>query len=105
MVRVDDGGTGGDIIVIANVPLGHIDQVVIAEATRGISHASQTKIGAIGQHRRQQGSFVGGRIAGAQMHELIREPGPGIDLAQNFGDPHSRQHAVQPQRQIAGYLG
>ena len=32
VVRIDDGGTPGDIIVVADVPLRDVDQVVMAQA-------------------------------------------------------------------------
>ncbi len=102
---VDDGGAGGDVVVVADVPLRHVDEMMIAEAARRIGHAGEAEIGAVGEHRRQQRRFVGGGIAGAQMHEPFGESGPSVDIAQNLGDPHPRQHSVQPQRQIARRLG
>jgi len=32
VVSIDDGGTPGDIVVVADVPLRDVDQVVIAQA-------------------------------------------------------------------------
>ena len=98
---VDDGGAGGDVVVVADVPLRHVDQMMVAEAARRVGHAGEAEIGAVGEHRRQQRRFVGGRIAGAQMREPVGESGPRIDIAQHLGDPHPRQHSVQPQGQIA----
>ena len=105
VVRVDDGGAGGDVVVVADVPLRHVDEMMVAEAARRVGHASEAQIGAVGEHRRQQRRFVGGGIAGAQMREPVGESGPSVDIAQNLGDPCPRQHSVQPQRQIARGLG
>jgi hypothetical protein len=35
------------------------------------------------------------------MREAISESGPGINIAQELGDAHPRQHAVEPDGQIA----
>ncbi len=83
------------------MPLRHVDKVEIIEAPRGIRHSCEAEVGAVGEHRREQRVFVGGRMAGAQMDESIRESGPRIDIAHHFGDPHPRQQPVQPQCQIA----
>ena len=104
VVGVDDGGAGGDVVVVADVPLRHVDEMVVAEAARRIGHAGEAEIGAVGEHRRQQRRLVGGRIAGAQMREPVGKAGPRIDIAQHLGDPHPRQHPVQPERQIARRL-
>ena len=105
MVRVDDGGTGGDVVVVADVPLRHVDEVMVAEASRRVGHSGEAQIGAVGEHRRQQRRFVGGGIAGAQMHEPVGESSPSVDIAQNLGDPRPGQHSVEPQGQIARGLG
>jgi hypothetical protein len=81
LVCIDDGGAGGNVVVVADVPLRHVDEVVIAEAARRIGHAGEAKIGAVGEHRRQQRPFVGGGIASAQVHESIGKAGPTIDIA------------------------
>ena len=101
VVRVDDGGPRGDVVVVADVPLRHIDQVVVADAVRRVGHAGETKIGAVREHRGQECRLVRCRVAGAQMREAIGEASPGIDVAQELGDAHPRQHAVEPDRQIA----
>ena len=101
VVGVDDGGAGGDVVVVADVPLRDVDQVMVAETARGIGHARQAEIGAVGENRREQGRLVGCRVAGAQVREVVGEAGPGIDIGQNLGDAHPRQHAVQPVRQAA----
>src|SRR5208283_4678617 len=31
VMRIDDGGAGGDIVIVADVPLSHVDQVMIGE--------------------------------------------------------------------------
>jgi hypothetical protein len=31
VVGVDDGGAGGDVVVVADVPLRHVDEVMVAE--------------------------------------------------------------------------
>jgi hypothetical protein len=33
---------------------------------------------------------------------VMREPGPGIDIAEDLGDAHPRQHAVEPDCQGRG---
>ena len=104
VVRVDDGGAGGDVVVVADVPLRHVDEVMVTETARCVGHAGEAQIGAVGKHRRQQRGFVGGGIAGAQMHESVGESGPPVDIAQDLGDPDPRQHSVQPQGPIAGGL-
>lgn len=86
----------GGVIVVADVPLRDVDQMVVAVAARGIRHAREAEIGAIGKNGREQCRLVGRRIAGAQMGEAVGEPGPGIDLGQNLGDPHPGQQAVEP---------
>ena len=53
VMGVDDGGARGDVIVVADVPLRHVDETMIAEAARGIGHARETEIGAVSEHRRQ----------------------------------------------------
>ena len=104
-MRVDDRGAGGDIVVVADVPLRHVDQMEIAEAARRVGHAGEAEVGAVGENRRQQRRYIGGRIAGAQMGEPVGEAGPAVDVAQDLGDPHTRQHAVQSQGQVARGVG
>jgi len=72
-MRVDDGGAGGDVVAVADVPLRDVDEVMVAEAPRRVGHAGEAQIGAVGENRRQQRRFVGGGIAGAQMHEPVGE--------------------------------
>ena len=98
------GGPRGDVIVVADVPLRHIHQVVVADAVRRVGHTSQAEIGAVREHRGQERRLVRRRVAGAQMREAIGEAGPGIDIAQELGDAHPRQHAVEPDRQVARRL-
>jgi hypothetical protein len=52
VVRVDDGGAGGDIVVVADVPLRHVDEMMVAETPRRVGHAGEAQIGAVGEHRR-----------------------------------------------------
>ena len=49
VVRVDDGGTGGDVVVVADVPLRDVDEMMIAEAARRVGHAGEAEIGAVGE--------------------------------------------------------
>jgi hypothetical protein len=53
VMGVDNGGACGDVVVVADVPLRHVDEMMIAEATRRIGHAREAEIGAVGEHRRQ----------------------------------------------------
>ena len=99
VVGVDDGGAGGDVVVVADVPLRDVDQMVVAEAARRVGHAGEAEIGAVGEDRRQQGRFVGCRVAGAQVGEAVGEAGPAVDVGQDLGDPHPRQQAVPAGRQ------
>ena len=103
--RVDNSGAGGDVVVVAVVPLRHVDEVMVAKAARLIGHAGEAQIGAVGEHRRQQGRFVAGGIAGSQMHESVRESGPFIDIAQNLGGPCVWQPSIQSKSKIACGLG
>jgi hypothetical protein len=64
--------------------------MMVAEAARCVGHASQAKVGAIGEDACQQRRFVGGRIPGAQMGEAIGKSGPSVDITQNLGDPCAR---------------
>ncbi len=53
-------------------------------------------------------SSAGLSAAGLPVRRCVNrsgESGPRIDVAQNLGDPHPWQHAVQSQRQIARRLG
>src|SRR3954463_2005131 len=84
MVHIDDGSASSDVIVVADMPLRYVDEVEVTEATRCIGHAGETEIGPVGEYRRQQRGFVGSGIAGAQMHEPIREASPRIDIAQHL---------------------
>jgi hypothetical protein len=75
LVRVGDGGTGSDVIVVADVPLRHVDEVMVAKAARRVGHAGEAEIGAVGEHGCQQRRFVGGGIAGTQMQiSVFRGP-------------------------------
>jgi hypothetical protein len=47
VLRVDDRGTGADIILVADVPSRDVDQMEIAETTRRVRHAGESEIGAI----------------------------------------------------------
>jgi hypothetical protein len=87
VMDVDNGGAGGDVVVIADMPLRNVDQMMVAEAARCVGHASQAEVGAIGENACQQRRFVSGRIAGAQMGEAIGKSGPSVDITQNLGDP------------------
>src|SRR5215472_507191 len=88
MMGVDDGGASGDIVVVADVPLRHVDQMVVAQTVRCVGHAGKTKIGAVRQDCGQQRRFVRRQIASTQMGEPIGIPGPAIDIAENLGDTH-----------------
>jgi len=77
VVRVDDGGAGGDVVVVADVPLRHVDEVMVAEASRRVGHTGEAQIGAVGEHGRQQRRFVGGGNAGTQMQEPRSPPQAG----------------------------
>ena len=105
MMGVDDGGASGDIVVVADVPLRHVDQMVVAQTVRCVGHAGKTKIGAVRQDCGQQRRFVRRQIASTQMGEPIGIPGPAIDIAENLGDTHPWQHRVQPDGQIARGIG
>ena len=61
----------------------------------------QTEAGAVGENRRQERWDIGRWVAGAQMREAVGEAGPAVDVTQHLGDPHTRQHTVQSQGQIA----
>jgi hypothetical protein len=39
VMGVDDGGTGSDVVVVADVPLRDVDQMVVAESARRVGHA------------------------------------------------------------------
>jgi len=95
MVRLDDDGAARGVIVLVDVPLRHVDQVMVAQATGRTGHARQAKVGAIGQEGGKQGRQVGGRVAGAQMGEAGGEPRGQRDILHNLGDAHPRQHAVE----------
>src|SRR3954469_5271592 len=71
VMNVDDGGSSGDVVVVADMPLRHVDQMMVAEAARCVGHASQAKVGAIGEDTCQKCRFVGSWIAAAQMGEAI----------------------------------
>lgn len=53
-MRVDDGGSGRDIILVADMPLRHVDQMEMAEAARCVDHAGEAEVGAVGENRRQE---------------------------------------------------
>ena len=105
VMRVDDRGAGGDMVLVADVPLRHVDQVEIAEAARRVGHAGEAEVGAIGEDRCQERGDIGSRIAGPRMGEPVGEAGPAVDVAQDLGDPRARQHAVQSQGQVARGVG
>ena len=42
VVRVDDRGAGRDVVVVADVPLCHVDEMKIAEASRRVGHTGET---------------------------------------------------------------
>jgi hypothetical protein len=45
VVRVDDGGAGDDVVVVADVPLRHVDEVMVAEPPRRVGHAGDRSSG------------------------------------------------------------
>jgi hypothetical protein len=53
VVRVDDGGAGGDVVVVTDVPLRHVDEVMVTKTARCVGHAGEAQIGAVSKHRRQ----------------------------------------------------
>ncbi len=95
VMRVDDRGARGDVVVVVDVPLRDVDQVMVGQAVRGVGHARQTQVRAVGQDGSEQRRLVGGRVACAQMGEAVGEPCPGIDVSQDLGDAHARQQAFQ----------
>jgi len=101
VVDIDDGGAGGDIIFGADMPLRHVEEVMVGEAARRVGHAGETEVGAVGEDSGQQRRSVGGRVAGAHVRETVAELGPAVQVAQNLGDPRARQHAVEPDREAA----
>ncbi len=71
VVRADNGGARSDAVVIADVPLRHVDEMVIAEAQGGVGHADEAEIDTVDEYRRQRHRFVAGGIAGAQINEPV----------------------------------
>ena len=49
VMDVDDGGPSGNVVVVADMPLRHVDEMMVAEAARCVGHTSQAKVGAIGE--------------------------------------------------------
>ena len=44
VVRVDDGGARGGVVVVLDVPLGHVDQAMVAESARRISPGKKATV-------------------------------------------------------------
>src|SRR6516165_8348001 len=42
VMDVDDGGSSGNVVVVADMPLRHVDQMMVAEAARCVGHAADT---------------------------------------------------------------
>jgi len=95
MVRLDDDRAAGDVVVLVDVPLCHVDQVVVAHAAGRIGHARQAEVSAIGQEGGKQGRQVGRRAAGAQMGEAGGEPRGQRNILHDLGHANPWQHAVE----------
>ena len=48
---------------------------MVGQPARGVGHARQSEVGAVGQDSGQQGGLVGCGLAGAQVGEAVGEPG------------------------------
>ena len=57
------------------------------------------------KHAGQHDPRIVRRAAAAQMGEAGAEPGPAVDLGQQVGDAHGRQHGAEPADEALGGLG
>ncbi len=75
VMRVDDRGARGDVVVVVDVPLRDVDQVMVGQAVRGVGHARQTpgSCRRPGRQRAAPASSAAG-VACAQMGEAVGEP-------------------------------
>ena len=86
VLDVDQHGECRSIGVFAQVPSGGPGQLAEAGDRAGIGHATEAKIGRLGQHAGEHDAWVIGRQMGLLMGEQIGEPGPAMYLGQQAGD-------------------
>ncbi len=105
MVRLDNDGAAGSVVVFVNVPLRHVDQVVVAQAAGRIGHARQAKVGAVCQEGGKQGRQVGGRVVSAQVGEAGGKPRGLRNILYDLGHTNPWQHAIEASGQQARSVG
>ena len=76
----------------------------MAENLRAAGHSGEPEIGGVGEQRRHQRDVVLGRRSGAQMTEPLGESCPTMHFGEKLGDAQTRQHAVEPPRDILGFV-
>ena len=64
----------------------------------GFSHARMTKIGCIGEHRREDSAGFIGNPTALQMRKALAESGPSIDFSKEIGDADRGQMGVERRK-------
>ena len=77
----------------------------MAENLGAASHSGEPEIGGVGEQRRHQRHAIFGRRSRAQMTESIGEPCPAMHFGEKLGDAQTRQHAIEPPRDILEFIG
>ena len=84
--------------LLAHVPGRDPDQLLAADGGADARHAGEAEVGRLGDERCQEGTSIGRRPTGLQVPEERREAGPAVDLLEHIGEPHRRQHGLEPRR-------
>ena len=77
----------------------------MAENLRAAGHPGEPEIGGVGEQRRHQRHAVLGRRSRAQMTEPIGKSCPAMHFGEKLGDAQTRQHAIEPPRDILDFVG
>ena len=72
---IDDAGKGGGVGLLGEVPGLRPGELGIGHALTAVGHALQAEVGPVGQHRGQQGLWIGVGLARAQLGEPVGETG------------------------------
>ena len=105
VVGVDDRRQGGGVGLVTNVPLSGPHEPRVGQALDDSAMRARPRLVPSARMAPSRAGLSTAGSAGLQVREAVREARPGVDLAEQLGDPHPRQHGVEAALQRLGCLG
>lgn len=103
-MAVDDRGQRRQIGFVAHMPFRCPAQARQRQSARAFRYPAQPQVRRVGEDPAHQRALIGGRLTAASVNEAVGEPRPGGYHDQKVGNPHTRQHRVEPGLQRLGII-